>query len=98
MSAQLTPSGSKINQLARHYWRRPIAGIGQWWRNLSPWSSDHPARWGVATGLLTGLIWFGVAYAIDPELGIGSFVFPVLFGAAIGFGYYVRARVDQSSF
>jgi hypothetical protein len=72
--------------------------IRQWWRNLGPWPSDHPARWGVATGLLTGLIWFGVAYAIDPELGIGSFVFPVLFGAAIGFGYYVRARVDQSSF
>jgi hypothetical protein len=81
-----------------HGQQRPMTGIRQWWRNLGPWSSEHPAGWGIATGVLTGMIWFGVAYAIDPDLGVGTFVFPVLFGAAIGFGYYMRARVDQSWF
>jgi len=74
-----------------------MAGIRQWWRNLGPWSSERAAFWGVATGVLTGLIWFGASYAIDPHEGSGRFLFPVLFGAVTGFGYYMRARVDQSS-
>jgi len=74
-----------------------MAGIRHWWRNLGPWSSEHAASWGVATGVLSGLIWFVASYAIDPsEGGGGRFLFPVLFGIVVGFGYYMRARVDQS--
>jgi hypothetical protein len=76
----------------------PMAGFRQWWRNLGPWSSEHALGWGAATGILTGAIWFGVAYAINPNCEIGTFLFPVIFGAAVGFGYYLRARVDQSAF
>jgi hypothetical protein len=90
-------SGSRVNHLSPYGDPRPTVGIRQWWRNLGPWSSEHPAGWGVATGVLIGLIWFGVAYAVDPDLGFATVIFPVIFGAVIGFGYYMRARVDQSS-
>jgi hypothetical protein len=73
-----------------------MASIRQWWRNLGPWSSDHPALWGVATGVLTGLIWFGASYAIDPQEGNERYLLPVVFGAVMGFVYYMRARIDRN--
>ncbi len=67
-----------------------------WSRSLY-WGSEHPALWGTAIGLVVALIWFGASYAIDPhEGGAYRFVFPVIFGAVIGFGYYMMAKVDES--
>jgi hypothetical protein len=66
------------------------------WRRRFAWSSEHPALLGIVTGIVIGLIWFGASYAIDPhEGGASRFLFPVIFGAVIGFGYYMMARVDQ---
>jgi hypothetical protein len=65
------------------------------WRRGLAWSSQHPAVWGFAIGIATGLIWFGASYAIDPHWGGTSrFVIPAIFGAVIGFGYYMMARFD----
>jgi hypothetical protein len=50
----------------------------------------------MAIGIVVALVWFGASYAIDPhEGGAGRFLFPVVFGAVIGFGYYMMAKVDQ---
>jgi hypothetical protein len=72
-----------------------MTSIRHWWRNLGPWSSEHPALWGVVTGVLTGLIWFGASYAIDPHEA-DRYLLPVVFGAVMGVVYYMRARVNRS--
>jgi hypothetical protein len=72
-----------------------MASVRLWWRNLGPWSSEHAALWGVVTGVLTGLIWFGASYAIDPHAA-DKYLLPVVFGAVMGVVYYMRARINRS--
>jgi hypothetical protein len=67
------------------------------WRPSLSWSGEHPAIWGIVTAIVIGLIWYGASYGIDPhEGGVGRFVFPVISGAVIGFGWYMMAKVDDS--